>query len=321
MRAASLAATLFAISSSSALAHCLVGARFLPATINVDDPCVADELSLPTVSAFKNGDDPSARQRDISGEFSKRITESFGISVGSTWTHVRPPGGPNASGFQNLETSFKYQFLTDGPHELVMSAAVSVEWGHTGALGVGAETFSTITPTLFIGKGFGDLPQAMNWARPFAVTGQIGYSIPSSSSSLVFDPDSGDASRDLHPRFLVYGGSIQYSMPYLKSNVIDLGLPEFFNRLIPVVEAQFATPVSNNFGTGIGTTGTVNPGVIWVGDAFQVGLEAIVPINRASGAGIGGMVQLHMYLDDIFPTTIGRPLFASSSMMAPGGSR
>ena len=29
------------------------------------------------------------------------------------------------------------------------------------------------------------------------------------------------------------------------------------------------------------TTGTINPGVIWVGDKFQVGVEAMIPVNRA----------------------------------------
>jgi hypothetical protein len=105
-------------------------------------------------------------------------------------------------------------------------------------------------------------------------------------------------------------------MPYLKSNVVDLHLPSFFNHLIPIVEGNFQTPVSNNFNTGIGTTGTIQPGVIWVGDFFQVGLEALVPINRASGSGVGVVAQLHLYLDDIFPTTVGRPLFGGSSAPA-----
>ena len=116
-----------------------------------------------------------------------------------------------------------------------------------------------------------------------------------------------------HPQFLVYGGSLQYSMPYLKSSVIDLELPDFINHLIPTVEAQFRTPVANNIDTGIVTTGTVNPGVIWVGSYFQVGLEAIVPVNRASGTSVGVLAQLHLYLDDMFPTTIGKPLFGSSA--------
>jgi hypothetical protein len=308
---------------SDALAHCFVGARFLPATLNVDDPCVADELSLPTVSAFKNsnlptGDFPSARQVDISGEFSKRITDAFGMSVGSTWTHLRLPDGPTASGFQNLETTLKYQFITDAAHELVLSAGLSVEWGNTGAQQVGAESFSTITPTFFFGKGLGDLPDTVRWARPFAVTGQIGYAIPSNSSKLILgeiDPDTGEQAFDIErrPKFLVYGGSVQYSMPYLKANVVDLGLPDLINRLIPIVEAQFQTPVGDIFDTGIGTTGTVNPGVLLVDKYFQLGVEAIIPINRASGSGVGAMGQLHFYLDDIFPTSIGRPIFASNT--------
>jgi len=66
--------------------HEIVGNRFFPATLAIDDPGVNDEMALPTVSAFKTGDDPSVKQLDISGEFSKRITEDFGVSFGSTWT-------------------------------------------------------------------------------------------------------------------------------------------------------------------------------------------------------------------------------------------
>jgi hypothetical protein len=97
---------------------------------------------------------------------------------------------------------------------------------------------------------------------------------------------------------------------------VDLDLPVFLNHLIPIVEAQFSTPVANNSGTGIGTTGTINPGVIWVGNYFQVGLEAIVPINHASGTGVGVLAQLHLYLDDIFPRTIGQPLFGPQTSTA-----
>jgi hypothetical protein len=289
---------------STALAHCFVGNRFFPATLNVDDPCVADELSLPTISRFRNGDDPSARELDISGEFSKRITESFGISVGSNWAHTRPPGGPTVRGFENLETSFKYQFLTDAAHEFVMSAAVEVEWAHTGSAGIG-EPITTTTPTFFIGKGFGGLPENLQYLKPFAVTGQIGYSIPSSS---ITDGEN-------NPRFLVYGGSLQYSMPYLKSSVVDLQLPDFFNHLIPIVEWSLQTQTSN-FNDEKRTTGTINPGVMWIGDYYQVGVEAIIPINSASGHGTGVMGQLHLYLDDIFPTTIGKPLLGSTASSA-----
>jgi hypothetical protein len=300
-------------------AHEIVGNRFFPATLGIDDPGVNDELSLPTVSSFKTGDDPSFRQRDISAEFSKRITEAFAISFGSTFSSFRPPGGLTgigASGFQNLETTFKYRVFKDPEHEFVMSVGLSVEWGGTGAQSVGADPFNTYTPTLWFGKGFGDLPDTMSWIRPVAVTGQIGYAIPGRRSTNTFgiDPDSGDPTVDteFHPRVLNWGGTVQYSMPYLKSAVYDLGLPDFINRFIPLVEATFQTPVSNTFTSGTLTTGTINPGFLWVGNTFQFGIEALIPINRQSGTNVGVIAQLHFYLDDIDPRGIGNPVQPAS---------
>ncbi len=101
-------------------------------------------------------------------------------------------------------------------------------------------------------------------------------------------------------------------MPYLKSSVVDLGLPDFIDHLIPLVEANLQTPVANTLTSGTLTTGTINPGVIWVGNYFQVGVEALIPINRQSGSNVGVIAQLHLYLDDIDPRGIGRPLFGGA---------
>ena len=301
------------------VAHEIVGNPFFPATIGIDDPGVNDEMSLPTVANFKTGDDPSFRQRDFSSEFSKRITEAFAISFGSTFSSFAAPGGPTglgASGFQNLETTFKYRVLKNPEHEFVMSVGLSIEWGGTGAQSVGADPFNTYTPTLYFGKGFGDLPDSLSWIRPVAVTGQIGYAIPARRSTTLFsvDPDSGDLNADteFHPRVLNWGATIQYSMPYLKSAVVDLGLPDFVNHLIPIVEATMQTPVSNTFASGTLTTGTINPGILWVGNKFQVGIEALIPVNRQSGTNVGVIAQLHLYLDDIDPRGIGKPIFGNA---------
>jgi hypothetical protein len=298
------------------VAHEIVGNRFFPATIGIDDPGVNDEMSLPTVSSFKTGDDPSIRQRDFSADFSKRITEAFAIFVGSTYSSLGPLGGPmgfGAHGFQNLETGFKYRVLRDPEHEFVMSVGLGIEWGGTGAESVGADPFNTYTPTVWFGKGFGDLPDTLPWLRPVAITGQVGYAIPARRSTTIFgiDPDTGDLTVDteFHPRVLNWGGTLQYSMPYLKSAVVDLGLPDFINHLIPIVEATMQTPVSNTLTSGTLTTGTINPGILWVGNEFQIGVEALIPINRQSGTNVGVVAQLHLYLDDIDPRGIGRPIF------------
>src|ERR1700749_1620725 len=124
---AGAAATIFA---NAASAHEIVGTRFFPATLTVDDPGVNDEIAVPTVSYFKNpasADMPAYRQRDVSGEFAKRITEDFAISVSPTWSKLYAPEGPNmtsASGFQNLETSFKYRLFKNDAHEFVLSTGL-----------------------------------------------------------------------------------------------------------------------------------------------------------------------------------------------------
>ena len=303
---------------SPGVAHEIVGNRFFPATLGIDDPGVNDELALPTVDSFKTGDVPPVRQRDISGEFSKRITEDFAVSFGSTYTFLGPtdPTAAGANGFQNLDTTFKYRVYKNAEHEFVMSVGLSVDWGGTGAKSVGADPFNTYTPNFYFGKGLGDLPDTLSWVRPVAITGQVGYAIPGSNSTTTFgiDPGSGLATVDteFHPRVLNWGATIQYSMPYLKTAVVDLGLPDFVNRMIPLVEANLQTPVANTLTSGTMTTGTINPGVIWVGNTFQVGIEALIPINRQSGTNVGVIAQLHLFLDDIDPHGIGKPIFGGA---------
>jgi hypothetical protein len=304
------AASLIAV--PNAHAHEFAGNRFFPATLTIDDPGVADELALPTISFSKTGD-PSVKQLDVSAEYSKRITEDFAISIEPTWTRLYAPGGStstNVSGFQNIETTFKYRLFKNPEHEFVLSAGLGIEWGGSGAESVGSESFTVYTPTIYFGKGFGDLPESLKWAKPFAVTGQIGYAIPSVSSISSLNED-GEIDTEFNPRVLTWGGSLQYSLPYLKSAVADLGLPDFINHLVPIVEASFETPASNTNSSGTVTTGTINPGLLWIGKSTQVGIEALIPINRQSGGNVGVIGQLHFYLDDIFPNTIGRPIFTN----------
>jgi len=302
----------------AALSHAIVGDRVFPATLTIDDPGVADELSLPTFSRMTNAD--GSIQTDISGEWDKRITENFGVSISNTWTHVRPGG----DGWQNLELGAKYQLFTDAPHEFMLSVGVDAEIGGTGAARVGADNFSTITPSVFFGKGFGDLPDSMMWLKPIAVTGQLGFSFPDPWKHTFVDIDTSscdvtmtpsgicgvDVDIDHHPVFFNWGFSFQYSLPYLNAHVRQIDGPDFLRRLTPIVEVSLQSPVANYAGTGTRTTGTVSPGLIYSGDTYQIAVEALIPINKASGKHVGVIAQLHFFLDDIFPNTLGKPIFA-----------
>jgi hypothetical protein len=308
----------FALSAlpTSGLAHGLVGKRFFPATIATDDPFVSDELSLPTISTVRttaSGNEPASRETSISGEFSKRITPDFGISLGAEHQRISPDGQPSIKGFGNVDLGFKYQFYKDEARETLMSVGLGWEVGGTGSKAVGADSFSTLTPTIFFGKGFGDLPESVPYLKPLAVTGTLGVAIPgrASTTTMAVDPDTGSvvSTIERHPKVLQLGFAIEYSLPYLQSFVKDVGLPAPFNRMIPLVEISLQRPLDRV--SDRRTIGTVNPGVVWAGRYMQVGVEAVIPINRRSGHGVGAQVQLHFFLDDIFPRSIGRPLLES----------
>ena len=48
--------------------------------------------------------------------------------------------------------------------------------------------------------------------------------------------------------------------------------------------------------------------IIWAGRYIELAFEVVIPVNNRSGNRVGGLAQLHFFLDDLFPQTIGRPL-------------
>jgi len=296
-------------------AHGIAGNRFFPATLVVEDPFVADEAALPTISTHTESasdEGPKTRETEIEYEFAKRLTSRFGISVGQAYVFrdAKGPGG-TAQGFGNVDVGARYQFLLDAAHEAVASLDLGFEIGGTGARRVEADRFSTFSPSLLFGKGFGDLPDSLALLRPVAVTGVIGADIPfeRQTRSVSVDADTGDTDVEIerHPRTLTYGLTLQYSLAYLEANVRNIGLGPVARRLVPLVELAFETPLDGRGGAR--TTGTINPGFLWTGEKIQLGLEAIVPINTDSGADVGVRAQLHLYLDDLLSESAGRPLF------------
>jgi len=296
-----------AVWTGTAWAHGFAGERFFPATLTIDDPFVADELSLPSLSHIKNAD--GSRETDIGVEFSKVILPNFGLSLNETLIHLEPQGDTAHTQFGNLEISGKYQFFKNDPHETILSLGLDSEIGGTGRKGVGADSFTTFTPALFYGKGFGDLPGSVSFLKPLALTGVLGVALPTRSKNVTATDD--DVQIDRNPDILQWGFAVEYSLPYLQSVVKDIGLPTPFNRMIPVVEMSFETPL--NRGQGGKTTGTVNPGIIWAGQFFEIGAEAIIPINDRTGKNVGVLGLLHLFLDDLFPKYFGRPLFGGGS--------
>jgi hypothetical protein len=276
-------------------AHGFAGERFFPATISTDDPFVADELSLPTFQAIRQPGAPPAKTFDFSADIALKLTPNFGIEIADGYLLQKSSGSRLQTGFHNVEVGGKYQLLVSAEHETIVSVGVNAEIGGTGRASIGTDRFSTITPGLFFGKGLGDLPDSVWALRPLALTGQLGVSFPTRSSV-----EGGRV-----PNNLGWSVAVEYSLIYLEEHVKDIGLCAPFKRLIPLVEFAMQTPLNRVSGP---TTGTVNPGIIWSGQYFQLGVEAIIPINSHTGNNVGVVGQLHFYLDDILPKVFGKPL-------------
>ncbi len=283
------ACCLLFIFSAIAGAHGYAGDRFFPPTVTTDDPFAVDEFSLPTITYTPGSD---SRETDYSFEFDKEIFPHFALGISDTYVSQAGRGGASSAyGFDDVQLSAKYEFIKSESHEAIVSLGLKANVGGSGNKSV-ADSFSTFTPTLYYGKGFGDLPESFNAFRPFALTGTIGQSFPGKS----------EAANQFQWAF-----AVEFSLPYLQQHVKDIGLPAPFKDMIPLVECSFQTD-ENRASRGM-TTGTINPGVLWETRYFQVGAEALIPINSDSGPHVGFVVQTWIYIDDIFPALFGHPLF------------
>ena len=282
-------------------AHGFEGDRFFPPTIQTDDPFATDEFSQ-TFQSFNNpatDDDPKTREIDVNSEFTKEIFPKFALGITGTYINLEPSKHtddgsdplPSQDGFDNISLSAKYQLWEDAPHEWILSLGGEVDLGGTGSKSLGVESYSIYTPTLYFGKGFGDLPNELKYLKPFALTGTLGYAIPSKSA------DS---------NVLQWGLALEYSLPYLQEHVEDIGLPHPFKDIIPLVEFNMSSPTNRS---GETTTGTINPGLLWEGKYCQIGAEAVIPVNAHTGPNVGVVVQVQFFIDDLFPKVFGHPVF------------
>ena len=311
---------------SPALSHTIVGNRVFPATLAIDDPGVNDELALPTFAYTANPD--NSNEYDFIFEWQKTITKDLSFSIGDTLKHITntlvftdPVTGfmrfGTLTGWGNIETQLKYQLYVNPEHEFIVLAAVNAEWGHTGNVGSGlADPFTSITVKGFVGKGFGDVEA--QWLRPIAVTGEIDYTWSTHPIDFAGLDQFNNPIFNRTPTVLTYGATLQYSLLYMNSYVHEV--PEFFRQLVPDIEIAVSTPVSN-IGPSVPlsvpgthqTTGVWGPGLYYFGRlgpfSFELGAVAAIPINRASGRHVGALAILDLFFDDMFPDSLGKPLF------------
>jgi hypothetical protein len=280
--------------------HGVVGKRWFPTTVAVEDPFVSDEASL-VVSHIKGSE---GRETELEAEISKRLSPNFAIGFGGSYRVIGPSGGHDdgdgstegpgevstgtAFGFANPVISLRYQVVREPVHEIAATLALDIAPGGVGARRVEAPSVTTLTPALQVGKGFGDLPDRVEWLKPFAVTGSLGFNLFTGHSH----------TEELDNR-LEWGVTAMYSIPYLQAFVKDVGIPWPFSRLFPIVEFSGETLLTGHRSGE--TVAFANPGLIWAGKYLQLAVEAQIPLNERAGRHVGILGMLHLFLDDIAP--------------------
>ena len=300
--------SIFLFVPSYTLAHGILGQRFFPATLAVDDPFVADEMDLLAYSRIPNpepADSTHTLFQTYNIGVSKRLTRDLGIELTAAYLQDSFDGG-NVEGFDNLAAAIKVVMFKSPAHEFIIASSLDFDIGGTGTRSV-SDPFTTVAPNLFFGYGLGDLPDSLMYLRPFAITGQVGNGVPFTDGS------SNNGASD-YSSSLKVGFTVMYSTMYLQSFVKDIGLPKPFSRTIPVVEFTFNNPVNgpNQYNS---PQSYAYPGFLWIGKYWELGLEAIVPMNSTTGSQTGVQALAHLFLDDLAPPIFTRTL--SGEVLGP----
>jgi len=283
-------------------AHAVCGSRVFPVTLTLDDPGVADELTLPqalfTRTAADGGLGPG-HDTSWQFEYDKRVTEDFGFAFNDDYNVNQTDHSETQSGWDDLTVTAKWAKCVDPDDDFQLGFGVIREFGRTGTSHTGADEYGNTAPTIYLGKGLDEIPVPM--LQPLQFSGEFSFDLADKAYKSFGGENNLGSTNQLFGSF-----SIQYSIPYLQTQIKDYGLPEPLAHLIPVAEFDWTSPTTNNGNAP--TTWVVAPGVIYLRTWYQIGVEALIPLNKAAGSNVGAIVQLHVFLDDLYPHSIGAPL-------------
>jgi hypothetical protein len=290
-----------ATAAPHAYGHAVAGARVFVNTLLIDDPGVGDEANLPIYSV--TSPDGKSTVTNLNLEYDKTILSNLGIAAGTDYhwiTNDAMDGKKSHGGFDDPYVQLKYRWILLPEHEFISSVQLAESFGRAGTTGIDSG-YDTTTLSGFFGKGLGDIP--VSFIRPFAITGELDYNIP----------DTGNSTG--------YGGittwsgglTLQYSIPYMQSQIHDYGLPPVLGNLTPLVELSWSSAAGGSAfrPTGNPTTFNLGTGAVWTGEYYSLSTELLFPLNGNSGHGLGVIGQFHLYFDDLLPDSLGKPLFGS----------
>jgi len=288
--------------ASSAPAHGIVGKRLFIEPLVTEDASPKNELDLPVWEVIQT---PGGHTIAFNYSVEKKLMPRFSVSFDNSIVSFTPNGQNSVVGFGNIGFGAKFAVYRNAAHEFILSSAFRVE-APTGNPRVGADSFTTLTPELLYGKGFGDLPanRILKWLRPLALQGDFTLDFPIKGGS------KSAPGKVPHADMVV-----EYSLPYLNAFVrhanagysLEEGnirkghsLRAIAGNLFPFTEFNFSW-VQSSAGNGLRPQGFIRPGVVYIGHYFEVGAAAEFPSNQFTGRSAGAIGIFDLFISDVFP--------------------
>lgn len=276
----------------TASAHGIVGDYKFPEPLVAEDANPKNEFAILRPGWFRTVE---GREFSLGFSLEKMVSENSSIAVASEWIDHSPKEGPAVSGFNSLELTYKYAFLTIPGHELRLSMAARLVLP-TGNPSVQEQNHTLLGPELLWAKGFGDLPNrgVIKYLRPFGWQGDFGY-LPALG---------GHTSHEMFADNVV-----EYSLPYLSDAVRDIGLSWPLRNLYLFTEFNYDQLISGPSGQTFPDI-RITPGFAYMDNYIQISVATQLPLNTAAVSGDHAAVLglLDLFIDDIFPWTNWTPL-------------
>ncbi len=295
------------VRASPALAHAVCGSRVFPVTLTLDDPGVADELTIPQVVYTRSGADGGpgpGHDTSVQFEYDKRLTDEFGFAFNDDYNINQTNNAKTQTGWDDLTVTAKWAKCVSPDDDFQLGFGIIREFGRTGTSHIGSDAFGNTAPTVYLGKGANEIPVPM--LQPLQFTGELSYSIADKGFKTTTADTGLPVANNGNTNQWLGSFSVQYSIPYLQNQIKDFGPAEPCALLVPVAEFDWTAPTTSNGNAP--TIWTLAPGFIYLRSWYQVGVEALIPLNKAAGSNVGVIVQMHVFLDDLYPHGIGAPL-------------
>ncbi len=157
-----------------------VGDRYFVSTLVTTVPTPADFANIPHVVVLPEVGE--TRETDVPFTFSKLITKDWSILFTETLRSI-DDAGDTRTGFDDLVIGTQYVLYSNDVHQSILAVGGTAALGGTGSSEIDAAAFSTFTPTIYLGKGFGDLPDSLGWLQPVTITANLGVALPTSDAT------------------------------------------------------------------------------------------------------------------------------------------